>query len=234
MYLKTAFVTSLIALTALPALAQEPSNETGGGAAPLSKEDVSYTVGVLFGRQMHYGEDLLDTEIMVKAMNDVFLGKDLEMSDEEMQMVLNRLSSIMQENRAEEMTAEGSEFLASKREEPGVQVTGSGLMYKVIEEGSGESPEATDTVRVNYTGKFTDGTVFDSSEDRGPAQFQLNQVIPGWTEGLQLMKEGAKYEFYIPYTLAYGESGMPRGGIPPYATLVFEVELLEIVDEPAQ
>lgn len=209
----------------------------GAAAAPqaeaLTTEEVSYTIGVLFGRQMEYGEQLLDTDVMVRAMLDVFADKELEMTDAEMQSVLTRLSTVMQETRAEEFQAEGTAYLEAKRDEPGVKVTGSGLMYKVIEEGSGESPEPTDTVRVHYTGKFTDGTVFDSSEGGEPVQFQLNQVIPGWTEGLQLMKEGATYEFYIPYTLAYGEAGAPRGGIPPYATLVFEVKLLEVVDEPA-
>lgn len=222
---------------AIPAFAQHPgasaAPQNGADAEPLTTEEVSYTVGVLFGRQMEYGNELLDTEIMVKAMKDVFADGELEMTDEEMQSVLNRLSAVMQENRAEEFTAEGSAFLEAKRQEQGVKVTGSGLMYKVLEEGSGESPEPTDTVQVHYTGTFTDGTTFDSSEGGDPVQFQLNQVIPGWTEGLQLMKEGAKYEFYIPYTLAYGEQGAPRGGIPPYATLVFQVELLDVVDEPA-
>lgn len=224
-------------LLAIPATAQHPGTsapaEDAAAAEPLTTEEVSYTVGVLFGRQMNYGDEFLDTEVMVKAMKDVFAEDDLEMTDEEMQSVLDRLTTVMQEKRAEEFSAEGAAFLESKRQEEGVQVTGSGLMYKVIEEGSGKSPEATDTVRVHYTGKFTDGTVFDSSEGGDPVQFQLNQVIPGWTEGVQLMKEGAEYEFYIPYTLGYGEGGAPRGGIPPYATLVFNVKLLDVVDEPA-
>lgn len=226
MFRTTLTVACLAILLAIPATAQEsaPSEET------LSVEDVSYTIGVVFGRQMQYGKEYLDTDVMVSAMKDVLDDKELRMSDDEMQDILDRLSQAMQENRADEFSKEGTEFLESKSAEEGVKVTGSGLMYKVLEEGSGDTPAATDTVRVHYTGSFTDGTVFDSSEGGEPVQFQLNQVIPGWTEGVQLMKEGAKYEFYIPYTLAYGEAGAPRGGIPPYATLVFQVELLDVVE----
>ena len=110
----------------------------------------------------------------------------------------------------------------------GVKVTSTGLQYRVIKEGTGAQPTATDEVTVHYTGKLLDGTVFDSSVNRGePATFPLNRVIPGWTEGVQLMKEGAKYEFYIPSDLAYGPNGVPNA-IPPHATLIFEVELISI------
>ncbi len=123
--------------------------------------------------------------------------------------------------------AEGEKFLAQAAKDPEVKATGSGLMYKVIKEGSGKKPRATDKVYCHYEGTFPDGRVFDSSYRRGePIEFGLNQVIKGWTEGLQLMSEGAKYELYLPYHLAYGESG--TGGIPPYSALKFVVELIEV------
>ena len=123
--------------------------------------------------------------------------------------------------------AEGEKFLAQMAKDPAVKATGSGLMYKVIKEGTGKKPKATDKVYCHYEGTFPDGTVFDSSYKRGePIEFGLNQVIKGWTEGLQLMSEGAKYELYLPYHLAYGESG--TRGIPPCSALKFVVELIEV------
>ena len=122
---------------------------------------------------------------------------------------------------------EGEKFLASMAKDPAVKATGSGLMYKVIKEGTGRKPKATDKVYCHYEGTFPSGQVFDSSYKRGePIEFGLNQVIKGWTEGLQLMSEGAKYELYLPYHLAYGDRG--TGGIPPYSALKFVVELIEV------
>ncbi len=126
------------------------------------------------------------------------------------------------------MQEEGQKFLATNAKKEGVVVTNSGLQYKVLENGTGSRPKATDTVNVHYKGTFIDGKTFDSSYDRGePISFPLNRVIPGWTEGVQLMPVGSKYEFYIPYQLAYGERGA-GGAIPGYATLIFVVELLAI------
>jgi FKBP-type peptidyl-prolyl cis-trans isomerase FklB len=122
---------------------------------------------------------------------------------------------------------EGEKFLASMAKDPAVKATGSGLMYKVLKEGTGRKPKATDKVYCHYEGTFPNGQVFDSSYKRGePIEFGLNQVIKGWTEGLQLMSEGSKYELYLPYHLAYGETG--TGGIPPYSALKFVVELIEV------
>lgn len=127
------------------------------------------------------------------------------------------------------MRQEGEEYLAANAKKEGVKVTPSGLQYKVVKEGTGRKPKASDKVKCHYCGTFVNGSKFDSSYDRNePAVFGLNQVIPGWTEGLQLMSEGAKYEFYIPYKLGYGEHGAP-GAIPPYSTLIFTVELLEVL-----
>ena len=123
----------------------------------------------------------------------------------------------------------GEAFLKENSTKEGVKTTASGLQYKVLKEGTGKSPQAADTVEVHYQGTLLDGTEFDSSIKRGqPAEFPLNRVIPGWTEGVQLMKEGAKYQFTIPSKLAYGERGTPGGPIPPNATLIFEVELISI------
>jgi FKBP-type peptidyl-prolyl cis-trans isomerase len=131
---------------------------------------------------------------------------------------------------AEKNKAEGEKFLADNKGKPGVKTTASGLQYTVIKEGTGPKPGPNDQVKVQYLGTLIDGTKFDSSYDRGqPAQFALNGVIPGWTEALQLMTVGSKYKLFIPSSLGYGERGTPGGPIGPNATLVFEVELVEIV-----
>jgi FKBP-type peptidyl-prolyl cis-trans isomerase len=124
----------------------------------------------------------------------------------------------------------GEEFLKENAKKDGVKTTASGLQYKVLKEGEGKSPKATDTVSVHYRGTLLDGTEFDSSYKRNePTQFPLNRVIKGWTEGVQLMKEGAKYQFFIPAQLAYGERGTPGGPIGPNETLIFEIELLKVL-----
>ena len=124
----------------------------------------------------------------------------------------------------------GEEFLKENAKKEGVKTTASGLQYKVIKEGEGKSPKATDTVSVHYRGTLLDGTEFDSSYKRNePTQFPLNRVIKGWTEGVQLMKEGAKYQFFIPSQLAYGERGTPGGPIGPNETLIFDIELLKVL-----
>jgi FKBP-type peptidyl-prolyl cis-trans isomerase FklB len=169
------------------------------------------------------------------AIKDVISGNSLQVSHREAQQIVQdffqRQEQKMQAERAEKgkaAKAEGEKYLAENATKEGVKVTASGLQYKVLKEGTGRNPKATDTVVCHYEGFLIDGTVFDSSVQRGePATFGLQQVIAGWTEGLQLMQEGAKYRFFIPYMLGYGEGGA-GASIPPFATLIFDVELLKV------
>ena len=178
----------------------------------------------------------LVVEDFAAAVGDIMQGRQPQVSVDEAQTILsNFFDNLEKEQQAAAAEAgkaakvEGEKFLSENAKKAGVTVTKSGLQYEVLTEGSGRQPKATDTVRCHYHGTLIDGTVFDSSYQRNaPADFGLNQVIPGWTEGVQLMKEGAKYRFYIPYNLAYGEHGAP-GAIPPYAALIFDVELIKVL-----
>ena len=170
----------------------------------------------------------------IAGLRDMLTGAKPSMSIEEAGNALEEFYKELEEETAERNAAagaaakeEGEKFLASMAKDPSVKMTKSGLMYKVVKEGTGRKPKATDKVYCHYEGTFPNGQIFDSSYKRGePIEFGLNQVIKGWTEGLQLMSEGAKYELYLPYHLAYGETG--TGGIPPYSALKFVVELIEV------
>lgn len=178
----------------------------------------------------------LNIEDFATAISDLFGGREARLSQAESQDILNKFFTEMEALQQAEASekgkaakADGEKFLAENKKRAGVVTTASGLQYEVLVEGDGPRPKASDTVRCHYEGTLTDGTVFDSSYMRGqPAEFGLRQVIAGWTEGVQLMKVGAKYKFYIPYNLGYGEHGAGNS-IPPYAALVFTVELLAIV-----
>lgn len=199
---------------------------------------LSYALGLGIGHQLKQMglKDLLVIEDFARSITDVLNDNQLQMTNAEAQVLVNSFfqeqEKKMQEQRAQAGKAElerGKMFLANNAARKGVTTTKSGLQYEILKEGTGKHPKATDKVRCHYEGRLIDDTVFDSSYRRNePAVFGLNQVIAGWTEGLQLMGEGAKYRFYIPYLLGYGESGAGEM-IPPYATLVFDVELLEVI-----
>ena len=200
-------------------------------------DNVSYALGLGIGSQLKsMGAENLNIDDFAQAIKDVLNDSELKISMADSQQIVQKFfqeqeakqRAAMAEN-GKKLKAEGEAYLAENAKKDGVITTASGLQYTVIKEGAGKSPKATDTVVCHYEGFLTNGTVFDSSIQRGePAVFGLQQVIAGWTEGLQLMQEGAKYRFFIPYRLAYGEGGA-GGSIPPYAALIFDVELIEVM-----
>ena len=193
-------------------------------------DKLSYAWGLAMGRQLiGMGVKDINFEDFADAVKDSFEGKEPKMPIDEGQKVLNEYMTDLQKKAEAKAREAGEKFLAENKMKEGVKVTPSGLQYVVVKEGEGAMPTAEDEVTVHYTGKLLDGTVFDSSVNRGePATFPLNRVIPGWTEGVQLMKEGAKYTFFIPSDLAYGAQGVPNA-IPPHSTLIFDVELIKVV-----
>lgn len=192
-------------------------------------DKVSYALGLSIGQNFaQSGIKTLVTEDFLLGMNDMMSGGQSKISYQEAQQILNDFFTELESKAATAAKAEGEAFLAENAKRPEVKVTESGLQYEVIEQTIGQKPKATDKVKVHYEGTLPNGTVFDSSYRRGePITFGLNQVIKGWTEGLQLMSVGSKYKLYIPYTLGYGEQGA-GSQIPPYAALIFTVELLGI------
>ena len=193
-------------------------------------DKISYALGLGIGQQIKsMNIENFSIGDFAKSIEDVMEGKETAFSSREAQIMLQEYFSKKQKEEAQAHIAEGKAYLDANAKKPGVTVTKSGLQYEVLQEGTGKSPKATDTVRCHYEGRLLDGTVFDSSYKRGePADFGLNQVIPGWTEGVQLMKEGAKFRFTIPYLLAYGEQGA-GASIPPFSTLIFDVELVKVL-----
>ena len=191
-------------------------------------DKVSYALGMSIGHQLQQMNATdLNIDDFAQAITDVFNG-DAKLSDAEAQAAVQDFFSRKAEEQAKAAKAEGENFLAENAKKEGVKTLPSGLQYKVLREGDGRKPSATDKVECHYEGTLIYGEVFDSSYRRGEtATFGLNQVIKGWTEGLQLMQEGAKYRFFIPYNLAYGEHGAGQS-IPPYAALIFDVELIKV------
>ena len=193
-------------------------------------EKISYALGLGIGQQLKSMDiENFDIKEFSRSIEDVMAGRDTDMTAREAQVMLSEYFQKKEKLQAEENIAKGKAYLEENGKRESVITTKSGLQYEVLTEGTGKSPKATDKVRCHYEGRLTDGSVFDSSYQRGePADFGLNQVIAGWTEGVQLMKEGAKYRFHIPYLLGYGERGA-GASIPPYATLVFDVELIKVL-----
>ena len=192
-------------------------------------DKISYAIGLSMGQNlMGRGVTSLEYADLAAGIKDVLEKNQPQISYQEAQQVLGKFFSELEQKIAGEAKAAGEAFLAENAKREGVKVTESGLQYEVLEATIGQKPKATDKVRVHYEGTLIDGTVFDSSYKRGESiTFGLNQVIKGWTEGLQLMSIGSKYKLYLPYQLAYGERGA-GANIPPYAALIFTVELLGI------
>lgn len=205
---------------------------TGGGSAKMETlaDSMSYAVGVYLGQQIPPKDmESLNTDLISTGLSD-FAAEAAKLDDAQVRSVITRYTQEQAAVIGAENMEKGQTFLEENKNKEGVQVTDSGLQYKVLEEGEGPSPTADDVVKVHYTGKLIDGEVFDSSVQRGtPAQFKVGGVIAGWTEALQMMKPGSKWELYIPSDLAYGAQG--KQPIGPNETLIFEVELLEIVEE---
>jgi FKBP-type peptidyl-prolyl cis-trans isomerase FklB len=200
-------------------------------------ERAAYSIGYMTGKSSKPQAPNLKTESFIAGFRDAYADKPSPLTQEEMRVALmayeqeiRKEQEMAQKKSAIVGASEGAAFLANNAKKAGVKSTASGLQYEVVKEGKGAKPKATDVVRVHYEGKLVDGTVFDSSRQRGqPIEFPLNRVIPGWTEGLQLMPVGSRYKFIIPANLGYGEEG--AGPIPPNAVLLFDVELIDIVKQ---
>jgi FKBP-type peptidyl-prolyl cis-trans isomerase FklB len=226
-FMKNLVIGITLATLAAPAFAQNPP------ALKDSKDKVSYSIGLDIGTTFKKQKMEISSDALVAGLKDGMSGAKPALSPDEVRQVMMEFSKDMREKTAaatkeaaDKNSKESEKFLAENKAKPGVKTTASGLQYKVEKEGSGTPPKETDTVVVNYRGTLIDGTEFDSSYKRGePATFPVNRVIKGWTEALQLMKPGAKYQLFIPSDLAYGPGGT-GGDIGPNATLIFEVELI--------
>jgi FKBP-type peptidyl-prolyl cis-trans isomerase len=232
-----------------PSTAAKPAAQPAAAAAPASpgsgwstEDKAGYIIGFNLGNNLRSQEVPVSADQIIKGLRDGLGNAKGQLTDEEIQATMTQFQQTMMAKQQAKMKVvgdknkkEGEDFLAANKAKPGVKTTASGLQYQVLQEGSGPSPKPTDKVTVNYKGTLLDGKVFDSSYDRGqPVTFGVSQVIPGWVEGLQLMKAGSKYHFTIPSALAYGENGA-GGDIGPNSVLQFDVELLKIEpgDQPA-
>lgn len=235
--------------TQVPPAAPQPKTQspTGSDQAASSnspfktnKEKASYALGMNVGTSLHRQSVDIDPDLFAQGLKDAMSGKKPLITEEEGRAALMQLQTDVRAQQAQKMKdegdankKEGDAYLAGNKSKPGVVTLPSGLQYKILKEGTGPKPTANDTVECNYTGTLINGTEFDSSAKHGgPAKFPVNGVIKGWTEALQLMPVGSKWQLFIPSDLAYGERGTPDGSIGPNSTLVFDVELLSI--EPKQ
>jgi len=228
MKLRMVIIPLCMALAVAPAMGAEKAE------LKTQKEKLSYALGMNMGGGLKTNSIEVDADILAQGLKDALAGKKTLLTEQEaretIMAVQKDIQAKMQEKMktdAEKNKKEGDAFLGANKKKEGVKALTSGLQYKVMTEGKGASPKATDTVTVHYKGTLIDGTEFDSSYKRSePASFPVNGVIKGWTEALQLMKEGAKWQLFIPANLAYGEQGRP--GIPPNSVLIFEVELVKV------
>ncbi|MBW2474416.1 MAG: FKBP-type peptidyl-prolyl cis-trans isomerase [Deltaproteobacteria bacterium] len=225
----------MIMLTYLAGCAPEEASSASELKLDTSKNRISYTIGVNIGQDFKSQNMDVDPDLLLMGLKDTLSGKELQLTEEEMVQEIQNFQQEMQVKMAAEMEAKAAEnkaageaFLAENAKQEGVVVTESGLQYKIIEPGQGDSPGPADVATVHYRGTLIDGTQFDSSYDRGqPASFPVGGVIPGWSEALQLMKPGAKWQLSIPAELAYGERGAGQD-IGPNSTLLFDVELISV------
>lgn len=230
----------LLALTAVSFCALSTAalaTPTTTPKAPLTdkKDKVSYSIGIDIGKSLQKQKIDINTEIFMAGIKDGMTDKYTLLPEEQIKETLMAFQTDMLDKQkadmkvvAEQNKTEGEKFLTENKKRKDITTLPSGLQYRIIREGKGTSPKATDMVKTHYMGKLIDGKKFDSSYDRGePARFPVNGVIPGWTEALQIMKPGAKWELFVPAELAYGEQGV-GGAIGPNATLIFEVELMEV------
>lgn len=225
---KASLWVAMLAATLIPTSYAEVNLET-------PEDKTSYSIGVDIGKHFQQQDIQIKMDSFISGVKDGQEGGEYQLSDQEIRDTLIGLQAKILEKQNEERQdlaqknlQEGKAFLDNHKEKEGVQTTASGLQYRIIEEGQGETPDANDRVTTNYRGTLIDGTEFDSSYKRGePMEFPVNGVIPGWTEALQMMKAGAKWELVVPPELAYGEHGVGNI-IGPNATLIFEIELLEV------
>lgn len=235
--MKKILVVAAIALALVSCQAKKPATDAAAAGpaapAPASKADVSYALGELIGNSLKTTSVAIDYKAFTSGMKDVIEKGKPKVSLEKANETVRIAMAAAAENKAKENLATEAKFLAENAKKAGVTTTASGLQYEVITQGSGPKPSLSDTVKVDYVGKLLDGTTFDSSIDRGePIVIPLNQVIPGWSEGLQLMNVGSKYKLTIPSALAYGPEGA-EGKIAPNSTITFEVTLISI-ETPAK
>jgi FKBP-type peptidyl-prolyl cis-trans isomerase len=215
-YLYAAAAASLLAL---------PSLVWADDAFKNDKDQVSYSMGVDIGRNLHKQDIDVNPDVVLKGLKDGIAGGALKMTDAQMETAMKTFIKSMHDK----FVAKQDDYLSENKKKDGWKTTPSGLQYKVVTTGTGDKPKASDTVVTNYRGSTIDGTEFDSSYKRNePAEFPVNEVIPGWTEALQLMTVGSKWQLVIPSKLAYGETPPPQSGIRPGSTLVFDIELLSI------
>lgn len=221
--------------------AQSPAGSDQNSPLKTNKEKASYALGMNVGSSLHRQSVDIDPDLFAQGLKDAMAGKKPLITEEEGRAALMQLQNEVRAQQAQKAKEEGDAnkkdgdaYLAANKAKAGVVTLPSGLQYKILKEGTGPKPTATDTVECNYTGTLINGTEFDSSAKHGgPAKFPVNGVIKGWTEALQLMPVGSKWQLFIPSDLAYGERGTPDGSIGPNSTLVFDVELLSIEQKPA-